>query len=142
MIEGKSGQDVHSKFEVLRSLTIIHHSKKSDSNLYTNHRLDFAMILDPIHELDHHRHRGDHYHDNFLERLVTKTPSHRWHIQKTEAMRQVYRITVFVICSMACAIQCASILNIYLAYPTTVFVYKERMTDLDSPGITLCNNNR
>lgn len=45
-------------------------------------------------------------------------------------------------CFAGCAWQCISILNIFLNFPTTVFVYVETMDKLYLPGITLCNSNR
>lgn len=85
--------------------------------------------MDPIPEHD------------ILHRLVADTPS-PWLIKKYATRRILVRVIVYIGCAIACTIQCASILDMYLSYPTTVFVYMERMANLESPGITVCNNNR
>lgn len=49
---------------------------------------------------------------------------------------------VMCICLLGCMWQIASIIKLYFAYPTTVFVNVQNMEKLQLPGITLCNNNR
>ena len=63
-------------------------------------------------------------------------------LKQSHLRRSLIRLIMLIICSSACAIQCALITSMYLEYPTTVYVYKERMETLETPGITICNDNR
>ncbi|KAI1303569.1 hypothetical protein HDE_02112 [Halotydeus destructor] len=56
--------------------------------------------------------------------------------------RLAFRAAILMVCLAACCGQCVSILSMYYAYPTTVFVYMETMDNLETPGVTICNNNR
>lgn len=67
--------------------------------------------------------------------------AHVWW-NKSRLYQLVLRTLVHVACISACAAQCVLILDLYLDYPTTVYVYMERMVNLETPGITVCNNNR
>ena len=54
----------------------------------------------------------------------------------------IFKLLVMIVCSLGCAWQCISILNLFFNFPSIVFVYVETMDQLLLPGITLCNSNR
>lgn len=64
----------------------------------------------------------------------------RW--SRFDLARKIFRSIVLVVCFSGCCWQCVLILDMYLSYPTTVFVFLERMDILEAPGLTLCNSNR
>lgn len=70
-----------------------------------------------------------------IKRLVTN-------LSRKQVARYVARLVVLIGCIIGCTIQCNSILSIYLSYPTSVFVYMDRMEKLELPGLTICNGNR